>query len=292
MDIDKGLNLVFEKLQRWWVTVIKMLPNFLLAVIVLALFFFVAKWIRKLVCKIVQRISKSESVGSLVSIIVYALIIIVGCTTALNIMNLEKTVASLLAGVGIIGLALGFAFQDLTSNFISGVFMTFKRPFELGDKIDTNGFVGMVNHMQLRSTTLLTTAGLHVIIPNKDIFQKPIINYSRSSSRRVELEFSVVNTTDLSYLESILKKSVEKIENVKDVKLFFTAIDDPKIKLSLSFAIDNRLAGGFMTTRHKAIMAIYKAFGDHKIVQIANPAQPAAQVTNGKVPDEKTAITK
>ena len=290
MDLSKGISLVFEKLQRWWIAIIKMLPNFILAMVVLALFFFVAKWIRKWVCKVVQRISKSESVGSLVSIIVYALIIIVGFTTALNIMNLEKTVASLLAGVGIIGLALGFAFQDLTSNFISGVFMTFKRPFELGDKIDTNGFIGTVDHIQLRSTTIMTTAGLHVIIPNKDVFQKPIINYSRSESRRVELEFSVVNTTDLSYIESMLKKSVEKIENVKDVKLFFTAIDDPKIKLSLSFAIDNRQAGGFMTTRHKAIMAIYKAFGDSKIVQINNPAEQAA--SNGKAPDEKTPITK
>ena len=288
MDIDKGINLVFEKLQRWWVALVKMLPNFLLAIIVLALFFFAAKWIRNWTCKIVQRISKSESVGSLVSIVVYALVLIVGFTTALNIMNLEKTVASLLAGVGIIGLALGFAFQDLTSNFISGVFMTFKRPFELGDKIDTNGFIGTVDRMQLRSTTLLTTAGLHVIIPNKDIFQKPIINYSRSASRRVELEFSVVNTTDLSYLESLLRKAIEKIEEVKNIKLFFTAIDDPKIKLTLSFAIDNRQAGGFMSARHKAIVAIYKTFGENKIVQINNPVAPA---TNGKVPGEKTAIT-
>ena len=284
MDVSIGIDLIFQKLHRWWVAIIKMLPNFLLAIIVFILFFFIAKWIRNWTCKIVKRISKSESVGGLVSIIIYALIIIVGFTTALSIMNLEKTVASLLAGVGIIGLALSFAFQDLTSNFISGVFMTFKRPFELGDKIDTNGFTGTVNHMQLRSTTLLTTAGLHVIIPNKDVFQKPIINYSRSASRRIELEFSVVNTTDLSYLELLLRKAVEKIENVKDVKLFFMAIDDPKIKLTLSFAIDNRQAGGFMSTRHKAIIAIYKAFGDNKIVQITNPTPPQA---NGKVPDEK-----
>lgn len=284
MDFNKGVSLVFEKLERWWVAIIKMLPNFILAAIVLALFFVVARFTRKFSCRIIQRISKSESVGSLISIIIYALIIMVGFTTALNIMNLEKTVASLLAGVGIIGLALGFAFQDLTSNFISGVFMTFKRPFELGDKIDTNGFTGTVDHIQLRSTTLLTTAGLHVIIPNKDVFQKPIINYSRSESRRVELEFSVVNTTDLTYLETMLKKSLESIEGIKDVKLFFTAIDDPKIKLTLSFAIDNRQQGGFMSQRHKAIVAIYKAFGDNKIIQITTPAPVNV---NGKSIGEK-----
>jgi small conductance mechanosensitive channel len=291
MDFDKEIDLILEKLQHWWVAVIKMLPNFLLALIVLGLFFLVARWIRKFSCRVVKRISKSESVGSLISIIIYMLIVVVGFTTALNIMNLEKTVASLLAGVGIIGLALGFAFQDLTSNFISGVFMTFKRPFEMGDKIDTNGFIGTVNHMQLRSTTLLTNTGLHVIIPNKDIFQKPIINYSRSSSRRVELEFAVANTTDLTYLEKLLKKAVQGTENVSDVKVYFTAIDDPKIKLTVSFAIDNRQAGSFMSTRHKAIVAIYKAFGDNKIIQISLPASPTPTREKEGV-NEKIAQTK
>jgi small conductance mechanosensitive channel len=284
MNLDKGVHLILEKLEHWWETIVKMLPNFLLALIVLGLFFLIAKWGRSLSCKIVRRISRSESVSSLVSIIIYALIVIVGFTTALNIMNLEKTVASLLAGVGIIGLALGFAFQDLTSNFISGVFMTFKRPFELGDKIDTNGFVGKVSHMQLRSTTLMTTGGLSVIIPNKDIFQKPIINYSRSASRRVELEFAVSNTTDLTYLESMLRRAVESInekDSIKDVKVFFTAIDDPKIKLMVSFAIDNKQAGGFMTTRHRAIVAIYKAFADNKIIQVTAPAPKEQRVNQG-----------
>lgn len=190
---------------------------------------------------------------------------------ALNVLSLEKTVSSLLAGVGIIGLALGFAFQDLTANFISGVFMSVKRPFEVGDKIETNSFIGTVYHMELRSTTILTTAGLHVVIPNKDIFQKPIINYSRSTERRVELDLVALNTFDLSMVESVIRKALENIDTdkpISDIEIFYTSIDDAKAKLTVSFHIDNAEPKGFFNSRHKAIKAIYKAFAEKGIVKV------------------------
>jgi small conductance mechanosensitive channel len=275
MNFDAGIGLIFEKLRHWLAAGVKLLPNFLLAFVILILSMIVARWMRRLSCKIVNRISKNEAVGGLVSVIVYFLIFIIGVMTALDVMGLEKTVSSLLAGVGIIGLALGFAFQDLTSNFISGVFMTLKRPFDVGHKIETNGFVGIVSQLQLRSTTLLTTSGLHVIIPNKDVFQKPIINYSKSSDRRVELEFSVAVTTELAYLESILVKAVQEVKDeneIGDVQFFYTAIEDAKVKVTLSFRIDNRHARGYMTTRHHAIVAVHKALSNHGIIQVTVPA--------------------
>ncbi len=189
MDLNNGINLVFEKLQRWWVAIIKMLPNFILAMIVLALFFVVAKFIRKWVCKIVQRISKSESVGSLVfyyCLCAYCYSRIHDCIKHYESGEDREAFFSwcwyywTCIGVCLPGFDIQFYFRCVHD--VQG-------PFELGDKIDTNGFVGTVDHIQLRSTTILTTAGLHVIIPNKDVFQKPIINYSRSESRRVELEF-------------------------------------------------------------------------------------------------------
>lgn len=279
MNFEKGVELIVDKLTGWWVIMVKMLPNFLLACIVLFLFFLTAKWIRNVSCRVLMKVSKSDSIAALMSAIIYSLVIIIGLMTSLNIMNLDKTVSSLLAGVGIIGLALGFAFQDLTANFIAGAFMAFKRPFEVGHKIETNGFIGKIDHIHLRSTTMITDAGLYVIIPNKDIFQKPIINYSHSQKRRVELEFALLSSVDLSYAEGVVRRALEKIESdnpISDIRFYFTAIDDPKVKLSVSFQIDNKVPNGFMTTRHKAIVAIYKAFGDSKIVKIATPEEPKA----------------
>ena len=273
MDIAHWTNLIFNKLEGWVATFIKMLPNLILAVIVVTAAYFIARLIKKFSYKATFRISNSDSISGVVSVILQTLTMVFAMTVALNILNLDKAVASLLAGVGIIGLALGFAFQDLSSNFISGLYMAFRKPFEIGDKVETNAFIGTIMEIKLRSTTLVTTAGLQVIIPNKDIFQKPIINYSRSENRRVELDFTLTNATDLAFAESLIRKAIEAIDGspINEIEFYYTGIDDPKIKLSVSFRIDNAEPKGFMTHRHQAIKAIYKSFAENNIVKVSVP---------------------
>jgi small conductance mechanosensitive channel len=277
-------NLIQDKLTRWWIYIIKMLPNFGLAVIILLLFIFAARLVQRLSHKFFLRISKSESISGLVSGILYSLVIIFGIMTALQIMQLDKAVSSLLAGVGIIGLALGFAFQDLTANFISGAFIAFKRPFDIGHTIETNGFTGTIQEIRLRSTTLRTYAGLHVIIPNKDIFQKPIINYSLTQERKVELEFQIVNTVDLDFIGNRIKQALGKVgsdDMIRNVEVYYAAIADPKIQVYISFWTSNNHPQEFMKARHEAILAIYRVFTENKIytVQFSDKdnSQPAKQ---------------
>ncbi|HEY9006172.1 MAG TPA: mechanosensitive ion channel family protein [Ohtaekwangia sp.] len=276
--MNNWFKLIEDKLVRWWTYAIRMLPNFVLAIIVLAVTIFIARIIQRLAQKFVMSFSKSESLSGLVAGVLYSLVIILGTMMALEIMQLEKTVTSLLAGVGIIGLALGFAFQDLTANFISGAFIAVKRPFDIGHIVETNGFVGTIEEIRLRSTTLRTFAGLNVIIPNKDIFQKPIINYSLSKERRVELEFMIGNNVDLHYIAQQIEEALKGTgseELIRDVNVFYEAIEDPKIKLYISFWTSNSEPNEFMKARHLAILAIYKVFTTNKIytIQFGEPQE-------------------
>jgi len=278
MELSQWTAIIFKKLERWLAAFIKLLPNILIATLILVAAYFIAKLIRKISYKLTLRISKSDSISSVVSVILQTVAMIFAITVALGVLKLDTAVSSLLAGVGIVGLALGFAFQDLSSNFISGLYMAFRRPFEIGDKVETNSFIGTIEQIELRSTTLITTAGLHVIIPNKDIFQKPIINYNRSPSRRVELEFSLISTTDLTFAESLIRKALESMKGaspISEIEFYYTGIDEPKIKLMVSFRIDNAEPKGFLDHRHKAIVAIYKALGDNNIVKITASAEIA-----------------
>jgi small conductance mechanosensitive channel len=274
INVEQGFSLIQDKLTRWWVFFVQMLPNFVLALLALGVFIFAARFIRRIAQRIALRLSKSESVASLVAGVIYAIVIVLGLMTALDIMKLEKTVSSLLAGVGIIGLALGFAFQDLTANFISGAFITFKKPFEIGHIVETNGFTGTIQEIRLRSTTLRTSAGLHVIIPNKEIFQKPIINYSRTEERRVELEFAIANTVDITFIEAEIKKALASAQSIKNAEVYFSAIEDPKIKINVSFWTENKEPREYMQARHQAILAIYHLFAQHKVYNIQIPAPP------------------
>ncbi len=200
---------------------------------------------------------------------VYTIVIVIGIMISLNILRLDKAVTSLLAGVGIIGLALGFAFQDLTSNFISGAFITFKKPFEIGHIVESNGFVGEVEDIQLRATRMRTFAGLHVIIPNKDIFQKPIINYSLTSKRRVEVEFLVVNKAEATDVIDIIRHELENKcskEHFRDIEVYYSQIEDPKIKIYVSVWTTLIEPHQFMKARHDIITTVIKVLMERSIL--------------------------
>lgn len=126
-----------EKLQGWWIAFAKSLPNILLAVLVILVFLFIARSIRKVLYKILGRFSFKSSFTNLVVTIIQIVILFIGLFFALDILHLNRAVSSLLAGAGIVGIILGFAFQDITSNFISGIYIALKKPFLVGHTVKT-----------------------------------------------------------------------------------------------------------------------------------------------------------
>ena len=282
--MQNAWSLIEEKLNGWWVYSVRMLPNFVLAIVLLAVFWLIARMVRNIAYRFILRVSKSISVSSLLSGVIYILILISGVMTALDILELDKTVASLLAGVGIIGLALGFAFQDLTSNFISGAFIALKRPFDVGHIVETNGFTGTIEEIRLRSTTLKTSAGLHVIIPNKDIFQKPIINYSRTDARRVELDFAIPNSIDAPFAERIIRTAIVTLggtNGVRDFEFYYTAIESPNMRIHVTFWTQRIDPASFLQVRHEAILAIFSSFRENGIYEIKVDGPPKSNLPDG-----------
>ena len=121
MEFEKAINLITEKLETWFNEFVRLLPNILLAALILVIGIFAARIIRNFSAKYVKKISSNSALNSLFSSIIYVFLIGVTIFTALSILQLDKAVTSILAGAGIIGLALAFAFQDIASNFISGI---------------------------------------------------------------------------------------------------------------------------------------------------------------------------
>ena len=263
--MEKWFELIKQKLEAWLELFIKMLPNLLLAVLVFTAFFFVAKFLRKIVNKLLIRVSHKPTISGMFSTIFFIAILFVGLFMSLQLLHLEKTISSLLAGAGIIGLALGFAFQDLTANFISGVFIIFRKPFDVGNIIDTNGFTGIVEEIQLRSTTIRTFQGLHIMLPNKEIFQKPITNYSLSGKRRIDVVLTFSGKLNLEAIEQQIKEALAPIPEVKDdkVQILFTDYNGDTVKMEVHCWIDNTIEMGYNNTRDKVLRQIHTAVTAH-----------------------------
>lgn len=263
-----SLDRITEKIESWAAELYIMLPNVLVAVLALFLFYLIANIVKSLVRRVFSRFSDQVALINLFSTLSYLLIIIFGLFVALNVLQLEQTVSSLLAGAGIVGLALGFAFQDISVNFISGILIAFRKPFHVGDMIESNGYAGVVEEINLRATILKTLQGLHVIIPNKDIIQTPMTNYTLTTDRRVDLAVGVSYGDSLDQVEAVTKKAVENVPLLKStahIDLFFEEFGDSSINLLVVFWLTKADQGSYLRARSEAVKAIKAAYDAHDI---------------------------
>ncbi|MEM6735158.1 MAG: mechanosensitive ion channel family protein [Bacteroidota bacterium] len=267
-DFNRALEILLSKLERWLTVLTSMLPNVIVAVTMLILFYVIARLTKNITTKILNRISDKHAINNLFSSLTYLIILGIGLIVALNLLHLEQTVTSLLAGAGIIGLALGFAFQDITANFISGILMAFRKPIQVGDIIQTKEFVGIVEKIDLRVTVIRTFQGLHVIIPNKDVFQSPVTNFTKTYERRIDLEVGVSYAEDLEKVRQIVINAVNTLPYLlpgKEINIFYNAFGDSSINFTLMLWVKYPNEPGYLKARSDAIIAIKKAFHKYNI---------------------------
>ncbi len=268
MNLGNAWGLLARKVTGWGKALILHLPNFVVAVVVLIAFWLLGKALRNLVLRLLRRVSHSEQVNILLAQALFLLIMVAGTSAALGILGLQKTVASLLAGAGIVGLALGFAFQDIASNLMAGIYLSVQRPFRPGHLIKAQDYFGVVQEITLRWTEMLTQQGQLVLIPNKQVFENPIMNYSTRGTRRVDLTVGVSYGDDLELARRV---AIEAIEGVtgriaeREVELFYEELAESSVNFTLRFWISFHQQKDYLAARSEAIIRLKNAFDAHGI---------------------------
>ena len=268
LKIGKAYDLLINKLQGWWEALVLMVPNLVVAILVFVIFLFLAKGSAKLVDKISGKVTEKSTLNDLLSRTVSLLVIGVGLFLTLGILKLDKTVTSLLAGAGILGLALSFAFQDTAANFMAGIFLIIRKPVNVGDIIQSNTHMGRVVEMNLRNTVLKSFQGQFIYVPNKDVYQNAVINYSLLGIRRVDIEIGVSYGDDLEKAKEITLNAVKALEFVNknnDISLYYKEFGSSSINFVLMFWIDYTEESNFFSARSEAIMSVKKAFDKNGI---------------------------
>ena len=267
VDVQKAAGQVVDKLNGWGLGAAKMLPNLVVAVFVLIFFWLVAMVVERVVRRMVYRLSPYGHVVKLAAGLSRLMVFAVGVLLALSAMNLDRAVASMLAGVGILSIALGFASKDIAGDYIAGFLIHFTHPFRTGHIIQVGKFFGYVDSIEMRTTKCHTQQGQQVIIPNRKITESEIINYSISGVRRVDLTVSVSYSVDLQKLEGLVIEAVESLEllnSERPVELFFEEFNGTAISFMVRFwtAPEQTV---YLKAKSEAIKAIDQAFKDHGI---------------------------
>lgn len=123
-------------------------------------------------------------------------------------------VGAALAALGIVGLALAFAMQNILENFVSGIILMIRKPFRAGDQIRTSDYEGTVEEIDLRVTRISTYDGEVVLIPNSDVFRSPLHNRTHRGRRRSTFHIAVDYRDDHDSARRIIRESIEDVEGV------------------------------------------------------------------------------
>jgi small conductance mechanosensitive channel len=261
--LQQPLRTVTAKLMSWVQDGLLILPNVVIAILVLAICWISARVISRLIQRLVARISPNRDVVRLLGFAAYATLLAGGIFVALGVLHLDKTVTSLLTGVGILGLTLGFALQDVASNMMAGLLIELHHPFRVDDVIETNNFVGRVSRITLRDTEIAQLDGQIVVVPNKEIFNKPVVNHSSASRRRVDFEIKVPPDADFDEALQLAHDAVAGIDRRDqraEIELFFRSIEDTGTTLLVRFWIDSADEREYLRARSLGIQRVKRSF--------------------------------
>lgn len=268
-NLNKAWESINGRVEDWIDHGVDMLPNFIVSIIVFFLFVLLAKYVAKLLSKRLPKVSKNDAVNQMLVSLTKLLIIAFGLITCLGILHLDKTVATILAGVGLVGLALSFAFQHAAHNLLSGVILATRSTINVGHYIKAGDEEGIVKRIGLRATYIENTKGQIVAIPNKLLTDEKYTDYTSLGYRRIDIELHVNYASDMDLVKKVTLDAVNGMQELhKDYtpEFFISEMADFSIQCVLRIWIPfTNQAPAYLAARHEAINRVLKAYRSNDI---------------------------
>lgn len=216
-------------------------PRLLATVLVLLIAWIAGRILARLVVAVLRRTGLQQIHEPFFRITTTLLLLFPGLVVALNILGLDRLAVSLLAGGGITAIIIGFAFREIGENFLAGFFLAFSRPFNTGDVIRTEDNEGRVREITMRYTHLRTDDGRDVYVPNSQIFNKPLTNFTRDGLRRTAFSVGIDYNHDASTACALLDRTVREVTGVLPDPApgaFIQALAPQYVELQVYFWVD------------------------------------------------------
>jgi small conductance mechanosensitive channel len=205
---------ITELFEHWVRTLLAQIPNLLQALLVIAVAVYVAQRIQLAVERLVGRERRHRELARLLGRLVRIAVLVGGLLLVLGIFNQTQILASFLASLGIFGLLVAFALQDITKNFAAGILLLIQRPFALEDRIRVGLFEGVVVDVSLRATVLRTADGHEVLIPNADVYSGAITNLTRYPLRRHTVAIALPIEIDGASAQHVLEATLRRVPQI------------------------------------------------------------------------------
>jgi small conductance mechanosensitive channel len=225
-------------LERWFDNTIAFLPTLMLIAVILLITRFVSRRSQSWVRHLVERTQAPNEIVDLLGRAVRIMIVAFGVLLVLGQLGLDQAVLSFVASLGIAGIIIGFALQDIVKQFAAGVLLLMLRPFRIGDEVKIDEFEGRVIEIQLRATVLKTASGDEVLIPNAEVYSNVIVNHTRYDLSRHSLVLTVPPEGDLARTRAAIDQAVAMVPGVASnpaPSVVATGLDAQSVTLEVRF---------------------------------------------------------
>ncbi|MGY2002525.1 mechanosensitive ion channel family protein [Blastococcus sp. SYSU DS1024] len=182
------------------------------ALVALVLGIVLAAAVRRVMVRAIDR-EGNRHIGRVVGRFASVVIAAVGAVYALGLIGVQ--IGPLLGALGVGGIAIAFAAQDILQNFIAGVLLQVRHPFRVGDQIGSGDHEGVVDDVNLRTTVLRTYDGLVVYLPNAEVLKNPIVNYTQTPVSRTSLTVGLPYDADLERAQQVLLQACRDTDEVQ-----------------------------------------------------------------------------
>ena len=244
---------------------IAVLPQLVIALVVLALAWAVNRGAQAVMRRTLGRSRLRESLKELFHLLLSIFIWVFGLMVAAVIVFPGLTPGSMLAGLGIGSVAIGFAFKDVFENFLAGIIILFRREMRIGDFIECEGIEGKVTRIAIRESHIRQTDGQLVIVPNAVMFKNPVIVRTDQDVRRVTVICGVAYDVDLDKARDVMTAAVKSCGTVRSdgrpIQVFAQEFGDSSINFEVTWwtgsaPLDVR------TSRDEVVSAVKRALDD------------------------------
>ncbi|MEM9734495.1 MAG: mechanosensitive ion channel family protein [Pseudomonadota bacterium] len=213
-EIDVSTVSILERLDSWVDGSVKLVPNIITAIIVIAVFYVLGLLVRRAFMKWAhakERNNLGRVFGSFLKYLVVSLGILLGLTIVVPTLN----PGDLIAGLGVGSVAIGFAFKDILQNWLAGMLLLFRQPFEVGDQIIAQGYEGTVERIETRATVIKTYDGRVVLIPNSDVYTNAVLVNTAYETRRSQYDVGIGYGDDIAQAMEVMRDATAGVDGVE-----------------------------------------------------------------------------
>jgi len=188
------------------------LPSLILGAVAFALLYVLSLWAARGVQKLIS--SQRQNLGVVFGRLTSGVLILLSFLVAFSIVAPSFQASDLIKILGIGGVAIGFAFQNILQNFLAGLLLLWTEPFRVGDEIKLDAHEGRVEEIQTRATIIRTYDDRRVVIPNAELFTRSVIVNTAFGVRRWEYDLTLPRNGNLEETKAAIKKAAAAVPGV------------------------------------------------------------------------------